>query len=94
MPHSSVQTIIHKYKHNGNVQPSYRSGRRRVLCPRDECALVQNVNINSRTKVKHHEKMLAEAGKRESVSTVKLSRVPTWTERLLSEQEARTPKAT
>uniref|UniRef100_A0A3B4B782 Uncharacterized protein n=1 Tax=Periophthalmus magnuspinnatus TaxID=409849 RepID=A0A3B4B782_9GOBI len=36
---SSNQTIIHKYKHHGNVQPSSHSGRRWVLCPRDERAL-------------------------------------------------------
>ena len=35
VPHSSVQTIVHKYKH-GTTQPSYRSGRRRALSPRDE----------------------------------------------------------
>uniref|UniRef100_A0A3B3ZBM7 Uncharacterized protein n=1 Tax=Periophthalmus magnuspinnatus TaxID=409849 RepID=A0A3B3ZBM7_9GOBI len=37
VPHSPVQTIIHKYKHHGNVHPSYR-------------ALVRNVHINPRTK--------------------------------------------
>lgn len=71
VPRSSVQTIIRKYKHHGNVQPSYRSGRRRVLCPRDERALVRNVHINPRTKAKDLVKMLAEAGKSVSLSTVK-----------------------
>ncbi|XP_062276707.1 uncharacterized protein LOC133981862 [Scomber scombrus] len=60
VPRSSVQTIIRKYKHHGNVQPSYRSGRRRVLCPRDERALVRNVSINPRTKAKDLVKMLAD----------------------------------
>ena len=36
---SSVQTIIGQYKQHGNVQPSYRSGERWVLCPRDEYIL-------------------------------------------------------
>ena len=71
VPRSSVQTIIRKYKHHGNVQPSYRSGRRRILCPRDERALVRNVHINPRTKAKDLVKMLAEAGKSVSLSTVK-----------------------
>ncbi|KAJ0000165.1 hypothetical protein NQD34_012007 [Periophthalmus magnuspinnatus] len=71
VPRSSVQTIIRKYKHHGNVQPSHRSGRRRVLCPRDERALVRNVHIDPRTKAKDLVKMLAEAGKSVSISTVK-----------------------
>lgn len=29
VPHSSVQTIVHKLKHPGNVHPAHRSGRRR-----------------------------------------------------------------
>ena len=33
----SVPTITNQYNHNGNVQPSYYSVRRQVLCPRDEC---------------------------------------------------------
>uniref|UniRef100_A0A8K9XG03 Acetyltransferase component of pyruvate dehydrogenase complex n=1 Tax=Oncorhynchus mykiss TaxID=8022 RepID=A0A8K9XG03_ONCMY len=36
VPHSSVQTIVWKYKHHGTTQPSYRSGRRLILSPRDE----------------------------------------------------------
>ena len=71
VPRSSVQTIICKYKHHGNVQPSYRSGRRRVLRPRDERALVRNVHINPRTKAKDLVKTLAEDGKSVSLSTVK-----------------------
>ena len=35
VPHSSVQTIVRKYKHHGTMQPLYSSGRRRVLSPRD-----------------------------------------------------------
>ena len=46
VPLSSVQTIVHKYKHRGTTQPSYRSGRRRVLSPRDERTLVRKVQIN------------------------------------------------
>lgn len=42
---------------------SHRSGRGRVLCPRDERALVRNVCVNPRTKAKVPVKMLAEAGK-------------------------------
>jgi transposase len=43
LPSSSVQIIVRKYKHHGTTQPSYRSGRRRVLSPRDERNLVQKV---------------------------------------------------
>ena len=35
VPRSSVQTIVRKYKHHGTTQQSNRSGRRRVLSPRD-----------------------------------------------------------
>ena len=69
VPRSSVQTIIRKYKKHGNVQPSYRSGRRRILNPREERFLVWNVRINPRTTAKDLVKMLAETGK--TVSTVK-----------------------
>lgn len=55
-----------KFRHDGNAQLSYRSGRMWLLCPRNESVLVQNVQINSRTKAK-------EAGKTASLSTVKLS---------------------
>uniref|UniRef100_A0A8C9YTA2 Transposase Tc1-like domain-containing protein n=1 Tax=Sander lucioperca TaxID=283035 RepID=A0A8C9YTA2_SANLU len=57
VPRSSVQTIIRKYKKHGNVQPSYRSGRRRILSPREEPEDLV--------------KMLAETGKTVSLSTVK-----------------------
>jgi hypothetical protein len=33
VPHSSVQTIVRKYKHHVAKQPSYRSKRRHVLSP-------------------------------------------------------------
>ena len=49
----------------------YRSGKRQVLCPRDERALVRNVRINPRTKAKYLVKMLAETGKGVLLSTVK-----------------------
>ncbi|KAI4874693.1 hypothetical protein NFI96_021612 [Prochilodus magdalenae] len=71
VPCSSVQTIICKYKKDGNVQPSYRSGRKKVLCPRDERALVRGVHINPRAKAKDLVNMMAEAGKSVSLSTVK-----------------------
>uniref|UniRef100_A0A673Z5I4 Uncharacterized protein n=1 Tax=Salmo trutta TaxID=8032 RepID=A0A673Z5I4_SALTR len=49
VPHSAVQTIIRKYKHHGTTQPSYRSGRRCFLYPRDERTLVRKVLVNPRT---------------------------------------------
>ena len=71
IPLSSVQTIVRKYKHHGTTQPSYRSGRRRVLSPREECTLVQKVQINSRTTAKDLVKMPEETGTKVSISTVK-----------------------
>ena len=62
VPRSSVQTIVRKYKHHGTTQPSYRSGRRRVLPPRDERTLVRKVQINPRTTAKDRVKMLEETG--------------------------------
>uniref|UniRef100_A0AAZ3R618 Sleeping Beauty transposase HTH domain-containing protein n=1 Tax=Oncorhynchus tshawytscha TaxID=74940 RepID=A0AAZ3R618_ONCTS len=62
VPRSSVQTIVCKYKHHGTTQPSYRSGRRRVLSPRNECTLVQKVQINPRTTAKDLVKMMEETG--------------------------------
>ena len=73
---SSVQTIVSKYKHHGTTQPSYRSGRRRVLSPRDEHTLVWKVQINPRTTSKDLVKMLEETGTKVSISTVK--RVLYW----------------
>ena len=70
VPRSSVQTIIRKYKKHGNVQQSYRSGRRWILSPRDERFLVRNVRINPRTTAKDLVKMLAETGRTASLSTV------------------------
>ncbi|WP_353799150.1 hypothetical protein, partial [Shigella sonnei] len=49
VPHSSVQTIVHKYK---------RSGRRRVLSPRDERTLV----LKSVNKSKNNSKGCDVAG--------------------------------
>ena len=43
VPRSSVQTIVRKDNHPGTKQPSYRSGRRHVLSPRDESTLVYYV---------------------------------------------------
>uniref|UniRef100_A0A674A6V5 Uncharacterized protein n=1 Tax=Salmo trutta TaxID=8032 RepID=A0A674A6V5_SALTR len=72
VPHSSVPTIVRKYKHHGTMQPSYRSGRIRVLSPRDERTLVQKVQINPRTTAKDLVKLLEETGTKVSISTVKL----------------------
>ena len=71
VPRSSVQTIVRKYKHHETTQPSYRSGRRRVLSPRDERTLVRKVQINHRTTAKDLVKMLEETGTKVSISTVK-----------------------
>uniref|UniRef100_A0AAZ3Q5N6 Transposase Tc1-like domain-containing protein n=1 Tax=Oncorhynchus tshawytscha TaxID=74940 RepID=A0AAZ3Q5N6_ONCTS len=65
------KTIVHKYKHHGTTQPSYRSGRRHVLSPRDERTLVQKMKINPRTTAKDLVKMLEETGTKVSISTVK-----------------------
>ena len=69
VPRSSVQTIVREYKHHGTTQPSYRSGRRRVLSPRDEPTLVRNVLINP-SRAKYLVKMLEEMGTKVSISTV------------------------
>ena len=71
VPRSSVQGIARKYKHHGTMHPSYCSGRRRVLSPRDECTLVRKVQINPRTTVKDLVKMPEETGTKVSTSTVK-----------------------
>ena len=71
VPRSSLQTIVRNYKHHGTTQPSYRSGRRCVLSPRDERTLVRKVQINPRTTAKDLVKMLEETGTKVSISTVK-----------------------
>jgi len=71
VPRSSVQTIVRKYKHHGTTQASYRSGRRRVLSPRDERSLVRKVQINPRTTAKDLVKMLEETSTKWSISTGK-----------------------
>ena len=71
VPRSSEQTIVHKYKHHGTTQPSYLSGRRLILSPRDERTLVRKVQINPRTTAKDLVKMLEETGTKVSISTVK-----------------------
>ena len=91
VPRSSVQTIVRKNKHHGTTQPSYRSGRRRVLSPRDERTLVQKVQINPRTTVKDLVKMLEETDTEVSISTVKQV-LYRQRERLLSKEEATAPK--
>ncbi|CDQ76046.1 unnamed protein product [Oncorhynchus mykiss] len=53
VPHSSVQTIICNYKHPRTTRPSYCSGRKHILSPKDEmyfglkCAN-QSQNISKR----------------------------------------------
>uniref|UniRef100_A0AAZ3NZK2 Transposase Tc1-like domain-containing protein n=1 Tax=Oncorhynchus tshawytscha TaxID=74940 RepID=A0AAZ3NZK2_ONCTS len=71
VPCSSGQTIVRKYKHHGTTQPSYRSGRRRVLPPRDERTLSRKVQINPKTTAKDLVKMLEKTGTKVSISTVK-----------------------
>ena len=73
VPRSSVQTIVCKYKHHGTRQLSCRSGRRRVLSPRDKRTLAGKVQINPRTTAKDPVKMLDESGTKVSMSTVKKS---------------------
>ena len=53
------------------MQPSYCSGRRHILSPRDGNTLVRNVQINPRTTAKDLVKMLEETGTKISISTVK-----------------------
>ena len=77
VPQSSVQTIVRKYKHHGTTQPSYHSGRRCVLSPRDERTLVRKVQINPRTTAKDIVKMLGENCTKVSISTVKTSPIST-----------------
>ena len=69
VPRSSVQT--RKYKHYGTTQPSYRSGKRRILSPRDECTLELKVQINPRATAKDLVKILEETGTKVSISAVK-----------------------
>ena len=71
VPRSSVQTIVRKHKHHGTMQPSYRTGRRRVLSPRDERTLVRKGQINPRTTAKDLVKMLEETGTKVFIYTVK-----------------------
>ena len=71
VPRSSIQIIVRKYKHHGTKQPSFRSGRRRVLSPRDERTLVRKVRINPRTTAKDLVKMLEETSTKVSISRVK-----------------------
>ncbi|XP_062921089.1 endoribonuclease LACTB2 isoform X2 [Mobula hypostoma] len=53
------------------MQPSYRSGRRHILSPRDERTLVRKVQIIPRTTAKDLVKMLEKTGRQISMSTVK-----------------------
>ena len=53
------------------TQASYRSGRRRVLSPRDERTLGRKVQIHPRTTAKDLVKMLEETGTKWSISTGK-----------------------
>ena len=71
VPCSFAQTIVLKYKHHGTTQPSYRSGRRRALSPRDERTLMWKMQLNSRTAAKDLVKMLEETDTKVSISTIK-----------------------
>jgi transposase len=77
VPRSPVQTIVSKYKHHGTMQPSYHSGRRHVLSPREERTLVRKVQINPKTTAKDLVKMLEETGTKVFISTVKMSTILT-----------------
>ena len=70
VPRSSEQTIVCKYKHHVTMQPSYRSGRRCVLSPRDERTSLRKVQLNPRT-TKDLVKILEETGTKVSISTGK-----------------------
>ena len=70
VPHSSVQTIVSKYKHQGTTQLSYRSGKRCVLSPRDECTLVRKVQINPKTSAKDLVPVSSSIFTKLSISTV------------------------
>uniref|UniRef100_A0AAZ3PP18 Transposase n=1 Tax=Oncorhynchus tshawytscha TaxID=74940 RepID=A0AAZ3PP18_ONCTS len=63
--------IVRKYKRHGTTQPSYCSGRRCILSPRDERTLLRKVEINPRATAKDLVKMLEETGTKVSISTVK-----------------------
>lgn len=64
LSNSSLHTIICKYKlHVGMKETS--------SVTRDECVSVRKVNFNSRTSAKDLVKMLAEAGKKASLTTMK-----------------------
>ena len=67
VPRSSVQTIVCQYKHHGTKQPSYRSGRRRILSPRDERTLVQKCKSipeqQQRTLWRYWRKHVAQQGR-------------------------------
>uniref|UniRef100_A0AAZ3QA15 Transposase Tc1-like domain-containing protein n=1 Tax=Oncorhynchus tshawytscha TaxID=74940 RepID=A0AAZ3QA15_ONCTS len=71
VPRSSLQTIVLRHKHHGTTQPSYHSGRRLILSPRDERTLVQKLQINPRTTAEDLVKRLEETGTKVSISTVK-----------------------
>jgi transposase len=71
VPCPSVQ-IVRTFKHHGITQPSYLSGRRRVLSPKDEHTFVRKVQINPRTTAKDLVSMLEETSTKVSISTVKL----------------------
>lgn len=85
--YSSVQTIIHKCEHHGNVQQSLPLMKEMGSVSRDEPALVRKVHISPRTKTKDLVKMLAEAGESGSFFYCETSSVPTWHERPLFQKE-------
>ena len=61
-------------KQHGKTQPSC-TGRKWLLCPMDECALVWNVQMNPRTTIKDTVKLLADIEKIHR----KMRSIPIWT---------------
>lgn len=67
-------------RHDANIQLSYHSGRRQVLCRRDERLMVQNTQIDSRTKTKDPEKTV--------IIHREMFTLQTWAKRPISDEEA------
>ena len=73
--HFSRCALVHSFRWQAlqwdHAADIYRSGRRRVLSPRDERTSVRKVKINPRTTARDLVKMLEETGAKVSISTVK-----------------------
>ena len=89
---SSVQTIVCKYKHHGTTQPSYHSGRRCVLSPRDERTFVRKMQINPRTTAKDLGEDAGGNGYKSIYIHSKTSPISTQPERPLSKEESTASK--